>query len=28
MQELRAGANGRSFEALKCGDQFIFDENA
>jgi 3',5'-cyclic-nucleotide phosphodiesterase len=28
MQELKAGANGRSFEALKCGDQFVFDENA
>jgi 3',5'-cyclic-nucleotide phosphodiesterase len=24
MQELQGAANGRSFEALKCGDQFIF----
>jgi 3',5'-cyclic-nucleotide phosphodiesterase len=24
MQELRTDARGRSFEALKCGDHFVF----
>jgi cAMP phosphodiesterase len=26
MQEVKGAANGRSFEALKCGDQFLFEE--